>query len=181
MTTRFKIVCGVALLIAIVFLGVAITSNTASASRFQKKPPVTPQPGGSGGAQTYSPGVPAIPISTPSGLTANAIDSASTPAFTRDDVIAYFNKHGFYAGPLVKGAHLKILTIQFVTAKQASALMKGEHINRPDSYLVCYVKVQGPFQMSSAEVPPNAKEPTANIGDAVFDAHTGNMLVWGVY
>ena len=97
-------------------------------------------------------------------------------------MITFFNKHGFFAGPLVKGAHLKLLTIQFVTAKQASNLMNGESVGRPDTYLVCYVKVEGPFRLKYEEAPPSAKgAPTANTGDAVFDAHTGNLLVWGTY
>lgn len=183
MTTRFKVLCGIALLAIILLIGGAVTSNAASASRFQKGPSVAPQPNQMGGSQTYPPGVPAIPISTSSGATANTINNASTPAFSKNDVITFFNKHGFFAGSLVKGAHLKFLTIQFVTAKQASNLMNGESVGRPDTYLVCYVKVEGPFQVKHEEAPPNAKAAsnTANTGDAVFDAHTGNLLVWGTY
>jgi hypothetical protein len=182
MTTRFKVLCGAALLIALFVIGAAIASNTASASKFQKEPPVTPNPSGPMGAQTYPLGIPAIPIHTLSNAATNAASNSSTPAFTRNDVIAYFNAHGFYAGPLVPGAHLKILMIQFVTAKQASNLMKGESVGRPDDYLVCYVRVQGPFLLKDISAPPNAKtSPTAKIGDAVFDAHTGNLLVWGTY
>jgi len=183
MTTRFKVLCGVALLAIILLIGAAVTSNTVLASRFQKGPSVAPQPNTIGGSQTYPPGVPAIPISTSSGANANTVNSASTPAFTKNDVITFFNKHGFFAGPLVKGAHLKFLTIQFVTAKQASNLMNGESAGRPDTYLVCYVKVEGPFQVKYEEAPPTAKGTSnaVDTGDAVFDAHTGDLLVWGTY
>jgi len=178
--TRLKVLCGTVLLLGLLFIGGAMVLSSAGAASLLKNPPVTPQPAAPG-SQTYVSGVPAIPISTSSGIAANTANNSSTPAFTQADVIAFLNKHGFYAGPLVKGAHLKILNIQFVTAKQASILMKGESIGRPDNYLVCYVKVQGPFQDQNAEVPPGAKAPDANTGDVVFDAHTGNMLVWGVY
>lgn len=181
--TRVKLWCGVILLLALLLIGGAIASNVVEASSISHKNPLaTPQPFASGASQTYPPGVPAIPVYTSSSATANTASNPSTPAFTRNDVIAYFNTHSFYAGPLVPGAHLKILTIQFVTARQASNLMKGESVGRPDDYLVCYVRVQGPFQLRYVSAPPNAKmPPTANIGDAVFDAHTGNLLVWGVY
>lgn len=101
-------------------------------------------------------------------------------------MIAYLNRSGFFAGPVVSGAHLKVLTVQFVTAKQASELMYGESVGRPDDALVCYVKVQGPFLLTNVHAGPanqSAKSAptTAKYGDAVFDAHTGNLLVWGVY
>lgn len=132
MSTRFKVVCGVALLVSLLFIGIAVTSNIASASKINKNPPTVPQPNQIGNSQRYAPGVPAIPISKSSSSTAN---NASPPAFTKNDVIAFLNKHGFYAGPLVKGAHLKILVIGFVPAREASILMKGEDTGRPDNYL----------------------------------------------
>jgi hypothetical protein len=111
--------------------------------------------------------------------------NASGSAFTQDDVIAFFNNYGFFAGPVVAVAHLKILAIQFVSAGQASQLMYGESVGRPDDALVCYVKVEGPFLLTNAHggLPrPNVRHPTtAKYGDAVFDAHTGNLLVWGYY
>lgn len=176
--TRFKVLCGVALLPGLLLVGGSIVANTAQAT---STPPKNPQPNVHTTFQmdqTYIPGVPAIHVHTLSRVTAN---NAPNPAFTKSDVVAFLNKKGFYAGPVVQGAHLKILSIQFVTARQASALMKGESVGRPDDYLVCYVKVQGPFQVQNAEVPPGARLPNADIGDVVFDAHTGNMLVWGVY
>ncbi|GCF08568.1 hypothetical protein KDI_21320 [Dictyobacter arantiisoli] len=57
-------------------------------------------------------------------------------------------------------------------------------MGRPDNYLVCYVKVQGPFQFEQNHAPhiPGIKATTtANTGDVVFDGHSGNALVWGVY
>ncbi len=179
MTTRFKVLCGAILIIALLFVGVSFTSNLVSALPFTKVQLVTPNPAATDSG-TYPPGAAAIPIHT-SGVSANTTTNASTPAFTKDDVIAFVNKHGFAGGPVAKGAHLKILMIQFVTAAQASQLMKGESVGRPDDYLVCYVRVEGPFQVKDAEVPPGAKLPAADIGDMVFDAHTGNLLVWGVY
>lgn len=174
--TRFKIWCGIALLLTLLFVGGAIISNTAGATSV---PPKNPSPNSNATFQmnqTYVPGNPAIPVHI-SGVTAN---SASTPAFTSDDVTAFLTKNGFYAGPVVQGAQLKVVSIQFVTAKQASNLMNGAHVGRPDDSLVCYVKVQGPFMLTNVSMPRGTKKTTAEFGEVVFDGHTGNMLVWGI-
>lgn len=173
--SRFKVLCGVVILFAVI---VGIGGLTGSATATSLKPPAPPpvhQPFQIG--NTYVSGNPAIKPS----VSQNTLNT-SVPAFTRDDVIAFFQKYGFAAGPVVPGAHLQILTIQFVPASQASQLMDGESVGRPDDYLVCYVKVQGPFLLAHMHGASGAKEPTtAKYGDAVFDAHTGNLLVWGVY
>ena len=113
------------------------------------------------------------------------LPNASNPGFSKNDVVAYLNKlskNGFYSGPHVQGATLKIVSIQFVTAKQATDLMLGDGPNRPDNYLVCYVKVQGPFLLTDISAPPGAHiKKSAMFGDIIFDGHTGNLLEWGVY
>ncbi len=172
---RFKVVCGAAIFLALLIVGVAWFTNAATATPI--KPPAPPPVHSPFQvSQSYLPGSPGIQPHLP--------QNASGPAFTQDDVIAFFNKYGFYAGPVVPGAHLQILMIQFVTAKQASQLMYGESVGRPDDYLVCFVKVRGPFLLTNVHggpPRPNAKVPTtAEDGHAVFDAHTGNLLVWGL-
>ncbi|HZU69219.1 MAG TPA: hypothetical protein VFA09_18225 [Ktedonobacteraceae bacterium] len=173
---RFRLVCGAGILLALAIVGIAWFTNAATATSV--KPPAPPPVHRAFQiSQTYLAGDPAIHP--------HLAQNGSGPAFTQDDVIAFFNTNGFFAGPVVPGAHLKILTIQFVTARQASQLMRGESVGRPDNALVCYVKVQGPFLLTNirgAPPRPNVKAPTtAEYGDAVFDAHTGNLLIWGVY
>ncbi|HJT56571.1 MAG TPA: hypothetical protein VJ761_08750 [Ktedonobacteraceae bacterium] len=173
-TLSISVMCCVLLIVGIV----AFTNLVGATSL--KPPPPPPVHHAFQVSQTYVPGNPGI---QPRASLAGSGPSEAT--FTRDDVIAFFNKHGFYAGPVVSSAHLKILTIQFVTAERASELMKGESVGRPDTALVCYVKVQGPFRLTNIRGGPAqiaSKMPTtAMYGDAVFDAHTGNLLVWGVY
>lgn len=175
---RFKVLCGATILLVLLIIGVAWFTHSATAISV-KPPPPSPPPLQRPFQQSYVSGNPAIHPSTS--------QNASGPAFTQDDVIAFLNKYGFFAGPLAPGAHLKILTVQFVTAKQASALMYGESVGRPDDYLVCYVKVEGPFLLTNVHGGPDlpgikTKAPTtAKYGDAVFDGHTGNLLVWGIY
>lgn len=174
--TRFKIVCGATLVLVFLLLGVVATTPSASPVS-PKLPPHGPGTTNFSVSQSNLSGVPAIPVHTTTGVTAND----ASPAFTENDVVAYLNKEGFPAGPLVQGASLKILAFQFVPANQASALMKGEFIGRPDDALVCYVKVQGPFMLTYAHLPAGDTQTTADIGDIVFDAHTGNLLAWGFY
>ena len=170
--SRFKAVCGGAILLAVVVL-LGVSGLVGSARATVLKPPApTPVHEPFQISRTYIPGAPAI--------TPHAPPNSAGPAFTQADVIVYLDKYGFL--PLAPGAHLQILTIQFVSAKQASQLMDGESVGRPDDYLVCYVKVEGPFLTAGLKLSPQAKAPkTVKYGDAVFDAHTGNLIVWGVY
>ncbi len=172
--SRFKAVCGGAILLALVVL-LGASGLVGSARATSLKPPApTPVHEAFQISRTYVDGAPAIQPHA-------SQNAPAGPAFTQADVIAYLDKYGFL--PLAPGAHLQILTIQFVPAKQASQLMDGESVGRPDDYLVCYVKVQGPFLLTGIPVPPEAKKvpTTARYGDEVFDAHTGNLIVWGVY
>lgn len=170
--SRFRVVSGVVILLALVVVGIGGLTSSAAANPI--KPPAPPPVHRTFQiTDTYVPGNPAIKPSTSM--------NTSGPAFTQADVIAYFQKYGFL--PLAPGAQLHILTIQFVPASQASQLMNGESVGRPDTYLVCYVSLQGPFLTSSLHANPAApKRPkTVQYGYEVFDAHTGNSLLWGVY
>ncbi len=173
--SRFRVLGGIVIFLALVIVVVGGFLRSAMATSL--KPPAPPPVHQSFDvSQTYVPGSPAIKPHT-------APNTPGGPAFTQDDVVAFFQQHGFFAGPVVEGAQLQILTVQFVPAKQASQLMYGESVGRPDDYLVCYVKVQGPFLLTNVHGGPGGtKEPTtAKYGDAVFDASTGNLLVWGIY
>jgi hypothetical protein len=171
--SRFKVATIAALVLALVIVGAVWYAASAAASNANAPyPPLHAHHFQV--SDTYVPGDPAI--------NPRLSQTGTGPAFTQDDVVAYLNTNGFFAGPVVSGAHLKILTVKFVTSKQASDLMSGESVGRPDDALVCYVKVQGPFLLTNVSVPRGAKaQTTAEYGDAVFDAHTGNLLVWGVY
>src|SRR5579875_856850 len=178
MSSRFKLkLAGVAVaILALVAIGAGWSANAATATPIKQIPtPPTYNPRNFNITWTYVDGSPAI---TPRFKQCVA-KTASGHAFTTADVVAYLNKDGF--APLAPGAHMKILTIQFVSAAQASKLMAGESVGRPDDALVCYVSVEGPFLVANMiHVPKGAKIPPAKYGHEVFDAHTGNMLLWGV-
>ncbi|GCE21135.1 hypothetical protein [Dictyobacter kobayashii] len=173
------------LVIILLIVGAIVVSQNVSASNVG---PAHPTPTGnlSSTQVGYPDGVPSIKVHTISSGKSSAIpnyaDTSMAPAFTEQDVRAFLLRDdtNFYAGPLVPGAHLKILTIKFVTAQQASVLMGGESVDRPDNYLVCYVRVQGPFQTTRLHL-MSTTQPTKQpeVGDVVYDGHTGNMLLWG--
>lgn len=75
---------------------------------------------------------------------------------------------------------IKLLTIAFITSKQASMRMHGESVGLADTAQVCYVELYGPFTMKYAPVPPGASLPVSATGVEVFDGLTGNLLLWWV-
>ena len=91
--------------------------------------------------------------------------------------------HQFPGGPTVKSNKIGIGSVQFVSAKEASSrFLQDEPLGVSDNSLVCYVVVQGPFILSQVSYPTgmHMKEfPTAKTGVEVFDAQTGNLLLWG--
>jgi hypothetical protein len=185
--TRFKLWASIGVILAVLTIAItlSIPQATASSILLPKGNRPDPPPAKFDVSKTYMPGTSGIPVQGANRTTPNYTNISSTPKFTTADVIAFINKNGFSA-PLVQGATLKFLTVQFVTAKQASVLMVGESVGRPDNYLVCYVKVQGPFQLMGLHMGPhlpNRKKPktTADTGDMVFDGQTGNIIMWGVY
>jgi len=100
--------------------------------------------------------------------------------FTEDDVATFFKDRvrSFDASE----APVTITKVLFVTSAQASALMQGEFIGRPDSDLLCYVESQGSFLLPA---PPFARregqQPEfGHTAISVFDARTGNLLIAGV-
>lgn len=107
--------------------------------------------------------------------------SSGNARFTAADVQAYFQAHP--APPqmsLAPGSTAKILSIDFITSKEASQRMNGESVGLPDDALVCYVQLSGPFLLDRVSSPPSAKPiPPSNTATVVFDAQTGNILVSG--
>ena len=108
--------------------------------------------------------------------------AGNTPTFTSTDVAQYVIAHGFPGGVPVNGAHLSITSIQFMTAEAANAQFIKTGIDRPDDALVCVVQVKGPFRLIYAHLSPAdyAKHniPVARTGIIVYDARTGNFLLW---
>lgn len=113
----------------------------------------------------FAPGVPGIPIT----------HCGHIPVFTVADVRAYYQKYSF------EGAHTdRITLIAFMTSAQAEAKMKGESTGMPHpTDIVCYVEFRGPFVFNDVPRPLGAAPPHARFGHVVYDAATGNEMVWG--
>ena len=104
-----------------------------------------------------------------------------TPAFTVEDVKLYYQSHSFSAGPTVLGEPPTIESIRFMTSLEAEELLRT-FIGLPDSAMVCVVKFLGPFYPTHVSVPPGQALPrTVDRGLEVFDAQTGNRLLWGFF
>jgi len=150
--------------VVVVLSGAGTSDNRSTQSSLVSQKNTIPRHG----PRTYSPGVPAISPRT-----------NGTPAFTVADVKQFIKIHGFVGGHTVPGVRLTVTKILFIASQQASALMQGESTDRPPGTLVCYVQLHGPFVFSNASVPPRMPIPVYQTGVMVFDAHTGNLLVWG--
>ena len=134
------------------------------------EPPVGPIQGSIPGS--YTAGIPAIHPSS----------SSSTPSFTVDDVKAYIPTASIPKLVPVQGSHLTIEEVLFISSKEATQLMQGESPGLPDNALVCFVLLKDPFSVQADYAPGSATSTTqtaSEIGE-VFDAHTGNLLVWAV-
>jgi len=104
------------------------------------------------------------------------------PSFTIADVQHYLNTGPgtpFPGGMTTAGTRPVATVIEFITSQQASVLMKGGQTGLSDTALVCYVGLQGPFSTGVISGGPGSKPGIANTGLMVFDASTGNLLVWG--
>ncbi|MGH2497074.1 MAG: hypothetical protein ACRDIV_20440 [Ktedonobacteraceae bacterium] len=99
-----------------------------------------------------------------------------------DDVKAYIPTAPYPILVPIQGTHLTIEKVLFVSSQEATQLMHGESTGLPDSALVCFVLLKGPFYVQ-IDRPPNdpagAAQTATEIAE-VFDAHTGNLLVWAV-
>jgi len=103
------------------------------------------------------------------------------PYFTEADVRQYFATHRPFS--TVPGTlNPVVVSVQFLTSKQASAQVGGEAIAASDSTLVCLVFVSGTFSAADWGGPGDTVPANATFTQMwmAFDAHTGNELVEAV-
>ncbi len=165
-------------LLTLLLVAVAFSAASAGArvSHLQF-PPTPPPPRTDRGAPNLGPiGAPAIhPTRDPS--------TNGGAAFTAADVEQFIQTNGYAGGPTVSGKPPTILKILFVTSKEAGILLNGQDVGLPDDALVCYVLLNGPFYETAIPpyVPNRTPPPTPltyQTGYAVFDALTGNLLMY---
>jgi hypothetical protein len=71
------------------------------------------------------------------------------------------------------------MTIQLMTSRNASNVMGGEYVGPSNDALVYYVLLKGPFIPEFIITVVGTTAEIAGTMDEVFDAYTGNQLVWG--
>lgn len=106
--------------------------------------------------------------------------STGTPAFSVNDVRQYIVTHQFSGGPTVTQSSPSIVKLEFMSSKQASQQLDGTSLGLPDNALVCFVVIKGPFLLTADSLPSRLHVPRFDTGLEVFDAHTGNQLLWAV-
>ena len=155
----------IALVLGFLFF-TAGSSRAASAGSFAPTPiPSVPVPVETEPALPPSAGVPAV------------IHAGGGPP-TNADIRAFVAKYGFSGGKMAKGGVPTILAVTLMPAKQAKALLKGESTDRPDTAMVYYVQLAGPFVLTMP-TPPGVKPITVQKGEELFDATTGNLILYG--
>ena len=160
------VLCSIALVLGFLLFN-AGGSRAASAVSFDPTPiPSVPAPIETEPALPPSAGVPAL-------------THAGGGPPTTADVKAFVTKYGFPGGKTVTGTAPAILQITLMSAKQAKALLKGESTDRPDTAMVFYVQLAGPFVLSGIPTPPGVKPITVQRAEELFDATTGNLILYG--
>jgi hypothetical protein len=66
-----------------------------------------------------------------------------------------------------------------MTSRNASRVMRGEYVGLPDDALVYYVLLKGPFIPENIITLTGADSGIVDRMEEVFDAYTGNQLLWG--
>ncbi len=122
-------------------------------------------------ARNNSVGIPAIAVQS---------SVATTPRVKKSDVVAFLKGHPFPAGPAVAGATPVLTAVDLITSREASQRLMGESIGLSDNMMVYYVQWKGPFNPVNASVPPGTTLKPAAVGVEVFDATTGNLLLWWI-
>lgn len=116
------------------------------------------------------------PLSQPTGSPAIRPRTTLTtgPAFTESDVQQYVTKTGMPHN-LASGSSFAIMSVTFMTSREVVARLQGEATGLPDTTLLCFVELQGTFVFAG----PQGTTGAFQHGYEVFDAHTGNILMWG--
>lgn len=105
---------------------------------------------------------------------------ANGAMLTTADVERYISTHPIIGGQTVSGQAPQIMQVLLTTSQKASQIMGGEYVSASANLPVYYVLLNGPFLMENIHLPPGEPVPTAHEYEEVFDAQTGNLLVWGI-
>lgn len=114
-------------------------------------------------------GVPGI---TPHLMTPDLARTRNVPSFTRDDVIRYVATQHFPETTLTGTA--TVISVTFITSKEASRRMGISSLDRPDNALICWVEIH-----ANATFAAHGNVMHLSGMHEFFDAYTGNFLGLG--
>ena len=110
----------------------------------------------------------------PQGMQALAVKPGAEP-FNQDDVTQFVRTHRLAksAGDV---AQLRVESLEFITAREATARLQGASTGLPDDYRVAFATIRGPAYFTG---PRDSKPVAFDTVYALFDASTGNLLMSG--
>lgn len=137
-------------------------AEPGAGSAAPQEPPATVTPGER--MIPAHPGVPAIPPrdNTP---------GATTPAFTEQDVVDYYQR---------RGANARVVQVAFVLRKELPQHYPELRPYIAADTLLCVVTLQGTFPISAPPFLAQQRQQTGSVALHVFDARTGNLLTEAV-
>lgn len=127
-----------------------------------QEPPATVTPGG-----RMTPAHPGGPAIQPR----DNILGATTPAFTAQDVVDYYQ---------FRGENGKVEQIAFLLRKELPQRYPELHPYVADETLLCVVTLQGTFPISAPPFLAHQRQQAGSVALHVFDARTGNLLTEAV-
>lgn len=164
-------VLGLLMLITVtgsVLLALSAHSNQSSSVGTGNPAPVQRQPSLYTSAPTGS-----VPIGIPAIQPRTAVVGSSMPSFTADDARQWAQSHGIPHASVV--GKLTVSDVIFAPSWKVSATLGGEDMGVPDSSLLCLVELHGSVTFTNPRVGPV----TYPVAYEVFDAETGNLIVFG--
>ena len=108
------------------------------------------------------------------------LTTGKIPAFTLEDMTVYLLSGPVCAGgPTLSGDPPAIETLEFVGCKELAGHLHT-YIGLADDAPVCYVVLLGPFLLRGVSFPPGTVHtaPISQRVEELYDASTGNLLVW---
>jgi hypothetical protein len=129
------------------------------------------------GGQQPSGGI-AVPAETPRrpvGVKALNVTPGAEPPFTHEDVAAYFQGHDLPRN-LAPREQLSLASLELLTAAEVTGRLGGARTGLKDDERVGFAVLEGTLVFSG---PPGGPPAQFSRGYAVFDAATGNLLMFG--
>jgi hypothetical protein len=110
----------------------------------------------------------------PKGIKALEVKPGAEP-FSKDDVAQFIRTHRM-AKSVGDPSQLQVESLEFMTAKEATARLQNVHTGLPDDARVGFVIIRGPVYFTG---PPSSKPVAFDRAYALFDATTVNLIMSG--